>query len=263
MPFQAQRLNLATKFIFRLNFKWSRKLTLKILHLSACQHPGAQALPVFMGCPIHITSGLVSVWTHTTVTMLFSDAAVISEQCFYHRACGHGSMKLFITYYLLININKSRMCLHKTVNFFDRKREPTWLQMAFYWEHLSIVFWGEYVQPYINWGCSWLCTGNWARSIKELKIIGYCGARRAAVLPEELEALAVCGADKWWPGSGWMGITAGLVWGGAGLGKQPSNVFIVLYSARACACWTKEVKGRRERDGYTGMGFRMHLLGKG
>lgn len=37
--------------------------------------------------------------------------------------------------------------------------------------------------------------------------MGYCGARRAAVLPEELEALAVCGADKWWPGSGWMGIS--------------------------------------------------------
>lgn len=27
------------------------------------------------------------------------------------------------------------------------------------------------------------------------------------MLPEELEALAVCGADKWWPGSGWMGIS--------------------------------------------------------
>lgn len=58
-------------------------------------------------------------------------------------------------------------------------------------------------------------------------------------------------------------LTAGLVWGGAGLGKQPGNVFIVLYSARACVCLIKELEGRQEGDGCPGVGFRMNLLGKG
>lgn len=46
------------------------------------------------------------------------------------------------------------------------------------------------------------------RSIKELKIIGYCGGRRAAVLPEELEALAVHEVEKWWIGGGCVGCLA-------------------------------------------------------
>lgn len=58
-------------------------------------------------------------------------------------------------------------------------------------------------------------------------------------------------------------LSAGLVWGGAGLGKQPGNVFVVLYSARACVCLIKKVKGRQEGDGCPVMGFRMNLLGKG
>lgn len=44
-------------------------------------------------------------------------------------------------------------------------------------------------------------------------MIGYCGARRAAVLPEDLGALAAHEVEKWWIASGWMGyLAAGSAW---------------------------------------------------
>lgn len=63
LPFQPQSLDLAPQSIPRLNCKWSRKSTCKMLCLSACWHPGVQAYCCLLH-HAHHKSGLVSVWVH-------------------------------------------------------------------------------------------------------------------------------------------------------------------------------------------------------
>lgn len=83
------------------------------------------------------------------------------------------------------------------------------------------------------------------------------------MLPEELETLAVCGADKWWPGSGgWVShcrVGVGRCWP-----RKAARQCVYCAVLRSCfVCLIKEVKGRQEGDGCTSVGFRMNLLGKG